>query len=387
MLSNYTIAAADKIGSELVFEMIRNSDSKEIKATFDFKDWSSKINGKAVNNLYSVFKGLGATDVISKIKNEKYRTFLQLVMDHESRCSNMGTFLDRMENYKAEEAFIAAGINVNHKTWWHNKEKINNLPSSYSKRFLRILREADISISAAVEERYAKFGDFLCDMYEIAEKNGYSTVLECIKNEIKAVGAQWLYTLEDLINKENYNKVRLLSYVHEICEYEGLDCYDGVRLLRDYYTMQKAMRPNGNINKYPKYLRTMHDIVVRQHQKSKIEYNNELFKSKIRLDLECEKITGTNYQIIVPKDSQEVKNEGLNLSHCVGSYIDRIISGDSYIVFLRLEKDVSLITVEIRNNEIVQVKGNANRNPKNKEIEALTRYAEMKSLKFTPINF
>ena len=44
------------------------------------------------------------------------------------------------------------------------------------------------------------------------------------------------------------------------------------------------------------------------------------------------------------------------MNNCVSSYIQRVIDGDCHILFLRLKDkpNESLVTIEVRNNKIVQ---------------------------------
>ena len=65
----------------------------------------------------------------------------------------------------------------------------------------------------------------------------------------------------------------------------------------------------------------------------------------------------------LPKNCEEIKKEGEALHHCVGSYIDRVISGETQIFFLRQKEDEStpFYTVEWKNNEVKQCYGYGNK--------------------------
>ena len=73
-------------------------------------------------------------------------------------------------------------------------------------------------------------------------------------------------------------------------------------------------------------------------------------------------------------------NWGAN--HCVASYVDRIINGRTYIMFLRyttLPKD-SLITLELKDNKILQAKGSYNRPVTDDEHKFLEKYCKEKKI-------
>ena len=61
---------------------------------------------------------------------------------------------------------------------------------------------------------------------------------------------------------------------------------------------------------------------------------------------------------------EELAEEGINLSHCVGQYIDRVAGGDCHILFLRRRgaPDRSLVTLQLSGKQICQAQG-FNRRP------------------------
>ena len=86
------------------------------------------------------------------------------------------------------------------------------------------------------------------------------------------------------------------------------------------------------------------------------------------------------YSIITPKDIPHLIEEGSRMNHCVGSYIDRIISGNSKILFLRRTEDINtpLSTIELnKRNKVIQHRGAFNRQPKADEKD-IVKYWERK---------
>ena len=84
----------------------------------------------------------------------------------------------------------------------------------------------------------------------------------------------------------------------------------------------------------------------------------------------------------MPKDAAEVVAEGNELHHCIASYVRRVNTGVSQIVFLRYKEDEDkpLVSVEIRDFKIVQAKGFANRDVNKHEKEALHIFAKRHKL-------
>ena len=74
----------------------------------------------------------------------------------------------------------------------------------------------------------------------------------------------------------------------------------------------------------------------------------------------------------------------MNQNNCVASYIDRVIDGNCHILFLR-KKDhpkESLVTIEIRNNEIIQAKRRFNYPVTQEDQEAIDYW----NRKFSKLN-
>ena len=63
-----------------------------------------------------------------------------------------------------------------------------------------------------------------------------------------------------------------------------------------------------------------------------------------------------DYCFIYPKCVQDIKDESVQMNNCVSSYIKNVIDGNCDILFLRNkdDKDKSLVTIEVRDNKIVQ---------------------------------
>ena len=145
--------------------------------------------------------------------------------------------------------------------------------------------------------------------------------------------------------------------------------------LRDYLTMCDSDKIRPTL--YSSYLKQTHDITSRNH-KIKIEREGEeMFKDRYK---DFKPFVYENYKVIAPTETKDLQNEGDELNHCVASYIKRVIEGQCLIYFLRINEDESLITLEVRNGDIVQVKGSHNRKPSEKETEALLEFAKDRKL-------
>ena len=88
------------------------------------------------------------------------------------------------------------------------------------------------------------------------------------------------------------------------------------------------------------------------------------------------------YCVVTPKKCDDIKNEGTELNHCVGSYIDSVLQGRTQIVFMRSSDnpEQSLVTLEIRSRSIQQARGYSNREVSEEEAKWLEGYAKAKNL-------
>ena len=133
--------------------------------------------------------------------------------------------------------------------------------------------------------------------------------------------------------------------------------------LYDYAFMMKQISPK--FDKYPRHLLTTHKIACRNYNRLKKQFDEDIFKS--RIDLSMEKTFG-EYRFFYPECTQDIKDEAVQMNNCVSSYIDKVLRGDCHILFLRLKNHPkeSLVTIEVRNNKIVQAFQKFN-NPLTKE--------------------
>ena len=146
---------------------------------------------------------------------------------------------------------------------------------------------------------------------------------------------------------------------------------DIVRLVRDTVYMMcdrvNEILPNMN----PFEARTLRDLQWMHNQYSDIanakKYNNltkdgkwDKFNEK---RIEAYEKIGDEFEIVVPREPKDIINEGANLSHCVGGYLDFVASGQKTILFLRKvsEPEKSFYTIEVGNSKIVQIHGNYNK--------------------------
>lgn len=126
---------------------------------------------------------------------------------------------------------------------------------------------------------------------------------------------------------------------------------------KDYLTMIKVMKFDMKNPKYlyPKNILKAHDKIENEFDIRKDALISEAIKNRFN---ELSKYTyEDNKYIIFPANSIEsLENESSQQHNCVRTYAERISKGSCDIYFMRLTKDrdKSLVTVEVKNSEVVQ---------------------------------
>lgn len=238
-----------------------------------------------------------------------------------------------------------------------------------------------------------------------AQSSGYNLKAEELERFYKLFGCN-----TTLIRKENRH-----STIHKICRYierEGSDYRVGERGgCWRYSYMQHKERPDireerlQNCAKdwldylawckelkydltnmffyFPKNFKKVHDRTAAEYQavqdkkaaekkrqeeeriKREAEVMKKLLEEMLKENAGIDNaflIKGKGLILRVPRDAQEIKNEGAALHHCVGTYVDRVAKGQTHIFFVRRveEPDTPYFTMEYNKGRVIQCRGSHN---------------------------
>ena len=125
-------------------------------------------------------------------------------------------------------------------------------------------------------------------------------------------------------------------------------------------------------------------------EKQKLNANYSVWKEKHKEDImlqRSEAVKGLEYKkepycIMIPQKTGDIIDEGYQLGHCVGSYVDKVLGGETNIVFMRkiTTPEKSLVTVEVKNGAVIQFRGKADRDCTKEELDFLIKWAKEKKL-------
>lgn len=322
----------------LVFQL---DDSSTVKYNLQTRETIGKL-GKPVKDLRSQLRGYSMSNLLDSFENKNYANFLRYVWNKHSDLSNIGSILEKAKFYSSVEQIFSAGVG-RVRLFTH---KFEDIP----KGLIKLCREHDLVLSNDLFDCYKANPD--------AFALGFSTEYQSLTdNDIFFILTESRYrTVEDKhftrLVEWGYTPKAIFNYIDYLKTYEALEDISHVmNELEDYANMMRMI--SQKFDKYPRNFLTTHRISARNYNRLKKHFEEKRFAERRDESLEC-KIG--EYRFIYPKTTQDIKDEAVQQHNCVASYIDRVIDGDCHILFMRKAKqpDESVVTVEVRDNKIVQ---------------------------------
>lgn len=206
-----------------------------------------------------------------------------------------------------------------------------------------------------------------------------------------------------LIKEANIDKIRYLenfinygdstSNLEEISQYISLNrfikyskMHHGkveIYLYKDYLRFAKSLGFDLTNNKYafPKDLKKEHDKLSKQYKLQ----SNQLIKNTIikrGKELSINKYQNNKFIIFPAFTVEALKDESKQQNNCVQTYAEKYATGTCDIYFMRNinQPKKSLVTIEVRNNKVVQSRIKNNAAPNKKQLAFINKW-ERKVLK------
>lgn len=154
-----------------------------------------------------------------------------------------------------------------------------------------------------------------------------------------------------------YRLDELLKYCnpYDLMKYKIIN--KDIYMYLDYLEMAKKFKMDlkDKTILYPKKLKEKHDELQHQIKVKKDKLINKEIKKRYE-KLKQNEYKDNEYIIYPVKTIDELIDESSQQNNCVKTYAERVAEGKSDIYFMRTIKDIdhSLVTVEVRENEIVQ---------------------------------
>jgi len=362
MIEEKSILTSYKEGKYIIFRFEELGKEKVVKYDLSNGAFVGK-SGRYVIGLNSALSKFSLDDFLNSFPDERYRSWLKKVRSSsKGNYYTIGTFLKKIREFAHLEQYYVLGFE---KVDWRCKTPVSELPKGY----LSIVKTYNLTIHENFIEIYKKYPDIINNIHKMEftsiDKSGlfydFYYYTSCFSD------------LMDLLNVYNYKLDSLLKYIDNLITYEGLqDNYnDLITEIGDYANMASKLR--NNFEKYPKYFLTTHKITIRNFERLQQKYDEEKFKQTY--DKRFEMKIG-DYQFIYPKTVEDMKDEAIQQSNCLASYIKGVIEDNYRIVFMRKKEnpEESLVTIQLKNDQPIHYKGKYNRDLTKEEFDVLCLY-------------
>lgn len=368
---------AIKKGADLIFTC---DDGKTVKYNLNTGVCIGK-NGKPCMYLNSQLRGYSVDEIANSFEDKNFGKFISHVAQKCSRngqsIQNIGTVFQRMDEYKREEQIYSAGLTL---AGAFGKDYFRGTINEIPKGLVKILREIRESVNNVNVEEYKAHPDafnyaFNHEFISLSKRDAYRFLVYICsnwdRNELRYTYGNKFFNICD---KYGYTPKSLLNYIDYLVTYEALSPDYPSKILGeidDNCNMLSQM--SDKYDRYPRHFLTSHQITSRTYQRWKQEFNEELFAKRVNTKME---VTIGDYKFIYPKTTKDIKDEAVQQSNCVASYIDKVIGGSCDIILMRKKNDVenSLVTVEVRNGKVVQARQRFNESVNESEQKALDKY-------------
>ena len=347
-----------KVYKEKQFLVFDFEDGKNVKYNFATGETIGK-SGKTVKGLQHQLSGISMDNIIESCEDKNYGLFLKYVWDqYETKgygctghyINNVGTILSYVKKYQNFEQLYSAGIGEHIKSgYWYSGKfeyKITDIPSS----LIKLVKSRDVEyINNNIVKHWIDNPDACCIAFKLEYISLDNYDLNYIINN---------NNIFSLINDYHYNAKALLLYLDQLKTFEAIKINNIMTEILDYASMMSKISPK--YDKYPKNFLTTHQIACRNYDRLKEQFNEIVFQKVRNPKYEC---SFGKYIFIYPKTVDDIKDEAVQQSNCVASYIQKVIDGKCHILFMRLKEDPnkSLVTIEVNNDRITQAKGKYNR--------------------------
>ena len=111
-------------------------------------------------------------------------------------------------------------------------------------------------------------------------------------------------------------------------EYHGRNITTLIRYIECCRLLEKAPQKVNNFMR--EYCETIEAYELRRK-----EFDNKRMQMNYQAHAKAWEFEYGDFTIVIPTCGQDIVDEGQNMHHCVGRYVDRVVNGDTYICFVR----------------------------------------------------
>lgn len=371
---------ADKDKSKIIFTKVETTCGEVLQTySYDFADGQFYSHNykhvikkvKSINRFFAHEKNRNITWRIEGYGG--YDGFIHLIDSLENRCRNIGTFLARMRKHLHYEPYFLLQYNTS------EIKGCEKPPSFYTKDIQKLFIQHRVAVNYDIERYFIKYYDLMTNTVREIFKEYEITGDERIFSWFKEILESNTDNFFVLVNEYNYDSLRLMKYLIYLEDYENYKFPHSLNDFADYVNMQSEM--SNKFNKYPRNLKTAHDVTVGNYNNFTKYFEEEKFRNAVDYNLEW---IDKDYVVFAPILTDDVKKEGGEMHHCVASYIPHIINGERQVLFMREidNWEKCYVTIEIRNNVLVEARQKHNDPLNQEQRKILKKYCKDKKITY-----
>lgn len=362
---------------------------KEIYSTGFQNQRNALFFGSGAFSVYTLYGGM--ENLIQKLQTKselRYLDFGHVIKDNFEISKVLPHIYKYRERIEFAQKIKARGIvkdlvgSTFYRSYYscslgHKHANMGKVTMNFLRRNKQYLKNTDMNIEKAFfeEDMRRQYGRTFEGLYELI-------INAMVPNRtplIKRLNGILPSTVKPIrfINWMMKNEVCLRDYedYREMVEVLGIP-FDGdyvvipknwenkhTEIVENYSALLENQQARGT------YLRVTNAVRDLRVEKQRLE--DEKKEAKLRVET-AKRLTSMmkaqtafdKYAFIFPKDESEIVKEGKTLHHCVGSYAKKhFVYGTSIIVFVRdkAHRETPLYTLELKNNRIIQLKGERNK--------------------------
>lgn len=362
---------------------------KEIYSTGFQNQRNALFFGSGAFSVYTLYGGM--ENLIEKLQSKselRYLDFDEVIKENIEISSVLPHLYKYRERIEFAQKIKARGIvkelvgTTFYRSYYscslgHKHANMGKVTMNFLKRNKQYLKNTDMNIEKAFfeEDMRRQYGRTFEGLYELL-------INAMVPNRtplIKRLNSILPSTVKPIrfINWMMKNNISLRDYedYQEMVEALGIP-FDGdyvvipknwenkhTEIVENYSALLENQQARGT------YLRVTNAVRDLRVEKQRLE--DEKKEVKLRVET-AKRLTNMmkaqtafdKYAFIFPKDESEIVKEGKTLHHCVGSYAKKhFVYGTSIIVFVRdkAHRETPLYTLELKNNRIIQLKGERNK--------------------------
>jgi hypothetical protein len=182
--------------------------------------------------------------------------------------------------------------------------------------------------------------------------------------------------LKNLAERYGLTYDKIMRYLQAAYDHQCILKRETLSVWSDYLRMASAVGVNlsDKAKKFPSSLKKEHDIVMFAYRAVQVEMDKKAFAEQAEVNAKYEFETD-NMVVIVPRTPQAVIEEANAQNNCLRSYVERVKRGETIVAFVRRksEPEKTFLSAEIKDGELIQLKGWCNSDPRTKEIVDFTK--------------